>query len=461
MNSGNLLNGLLGISNTNSSYKKTAQANKAGTAAEGFKHRLEELRPKVAVRQPDIRVPQAKSANQSSSITAAQRDANATPALHRPTKESTEADGSADAAVLSHSRTHAQNNDSTVDAQQDEQVVRDDMGVPSVPFESSPAPTTEDGEWLLGEGFVLTEGELQPAVVEENPHDASSNPTLLTASLLAEPALVITSPEVSSSFVPNPSLQTTQVTANPALAMAPIVNIAFTEQMQPAVEVEGEDSLQIMEAESLLMEGDSVDNPELLLNAKTSMNKLIEASGGLVDKTAPATDVSKLSLTMTAPAVESLGRLGEAQSPAARAFIVQTGVPVNIGQPQWGQAVGERVLWLAAQNVNSAEIRLDPPELGPMQVRVSVNQEQASVSFTSPHPAVREVLDQQLNRLREMFADQGLNLVNVDVSDKSFTQQDQERGEANKTASIPVEDEESAPLTSTLNMSSRLVDHYA
>jgi flagellar hook-length control protein FliK len=119
------------------------------------------------------------------------------------------------------------------------------------------------------------------------------------------------------------------------------------------------------------------------------------------------------------------------------------------------------VLWLAAQNVSAAEIRLDPPELGPMQVRVSVNQEQVNVSFTSPHPAVREVLDQQLNRLREMFSEQGLNLVDVDVSDKSFAQQDQERGESRKNGTSAAEDEELAPLTSSILVSNRLVDHYA
>ena len=140
---------------------------------------------------------------------------------------------------------------------------------------------------------------------------------------------------------------------------------------------------------------------------------------------------------------------------------MQTGVPVALGQPQWGQAVGERVLWLAAQNVSAAEIRLDPPELGPMQVRVSVNQEQVNVSFTSPHPAVREVLDQQLNRLREMFAEQGLNLGDVDVSDKSFAQQDQERGESNKNPTPLLDDEDLAPLTSPIVVSNRLVDHYA
>ena len=124
--------------------------------------------------------------------------------------------------------------------------------------------------------------------------------------------------------------------------------------------------------------------------------------------------------------------------------------------------MGEKVLWLAAQNVSAAEIRLDPPDLGQLHVKVSVNQDQATVTFTSPHPVVREALDQQLNRLRDMFSEQGLNLVNVDVSDRSAPQhgQDQDHGE-HAGASGDTDDEELAPVAMTSITSTRLVDHYA
>jgi flagellar hook-length control protein FliK len=208
---------------------------------------------------------------------------------------------------------------------------------------------------------------------------------------------------------------------------------------------------------------ESGENPDfLLLNSKAALNKLAETTmtAATLDKAAPAADLAKPAAVSAA--VETLTRLADAQSPAARAFVVQTGVPVTVGTPQWSQAVGDKVLWLAAQNVSSAEIRLDPPELGPMQVRVSVNQDQASVTFTSPHPAVREALDQQLNRLREMFSEQGLNLVNVDVSDKSFAQHEREKEESTKNSgNAGLDEEELAPVAITQAVSMRLVDHYA
>lgn len=210
-------------------------------------------------------------------------------------------------------------------------------------------------------------------------------------------------------------------------------------------------------------DSDSGENPDfLLLNSKAALNKLTEVNlaAPVQDQAATAADAAKPAAL--GAAVESLTRLTEAQSPAARAFVVQTGVPVTVGTPQWSQAVGDKVLWLAAQNVSAAEIRLDPPDLGPMHVKVSINQDQANISFTSPHPIVREALDQQLHRLREMFSEQGLNLVNVDVSDKSFAQQEREQQESTKNqANADLDEDDLVPVGLSQNLSMRLVDHYA
>lgn len=160
------------------------------------------------------------------------------------------------------------------------------------------------------------------------------------------------------------------------------------------------------------------------------------------------------------PALEAIARAADPLAPAGRGFVVQTAVAPTVGHPQWSQAVGDRVLWLAAQNISSAEIRLDPPELGPMQVRVTVHQDQVQVTFTSPHQGVREALDQGAARLREMFNEQGLTL-NVDVSDQSFARRGDEesaRGQG-KGDAAGAEDETVAAETAVVNV--RLIDHYA
>lgn len=104
---------------------------------------------------------------------------------------------------------------------------------------------------------------------------------------------------------------------------------------------------------------------------------------------------------------------------------VMVPVQVSFGHQQWSDAVAERAAWLAAQQINSAELQLDPPELGPLQVRISVQNDQAVVNFASANPQVREALEQTMARLREMLQEQGMQLVDAGVSD-----QRQSNGEA-------------------------------
>ncbi len=94
------------------------------------------------------------------------------------------------------------------------------------------------------------------------------------------------------------------------------------------------------------------------------------------------------------------------------------GQPVQMQQSGWSEAVVDRVMWLSSQNLKSAEIQLDPAELGRMEVRIDMNKDQAQVTFMSPHAGVRDVLEGQMQRLRDMFTQQGMSM-DVNVSDQS------------------------------------------
>jgi len=193
--------------------------------------------------------------------------------------------------------------------------------------------------------------------------------------------------------------------------------------------------------------------PEGAADGGKSSEIKLEAAAAAKLNAAPASPLSM---------VDSLGRSLDTLAPAARSFAVQAGLTQSFGHPQWSQAVGDRVLWLAAQNLSAADIRLDPPDLGSMHVKVSVHQDQVNVSFASPHPVVREALDQHANRLREMFADQGLNLVHVDVGDKHTGQRDQEQGSGSASSSPGTEDDVALEAVVATPISAlRLVDHYA
>ena len=94
-------------------------------------------------------------------------------------------------------------------------------------------------------------------------------------------------------------------------------------------------------------------------------------------------------------------------------------LPASLKSPEWSSQMGERVLWMAQGKFHSAELQLNPARLGPLEVRLSVSDDQATISFVSTHSTVRDAVEQAIPRLREMLEQNGLNLANVDVSQHS------------------------------------------
>ncbi len=91
------------------------------------------------------------------------------------------------------------------------------------------------------------------------------------------------------------------------------------------------------------------------------------------------------------------------------------------GQPGATEALNERIMMMRSKGIQTAEIRLDPPDLGSLEVRVRVSGDTTTIQFHSPNPSVREALEAQVSRLREMMEESGLNLGQVDVSDQSLS----------------------------------------
>lgn len=95
-------------------------------------------------------------------------------------------------------------------------------------------------------------------------------------------------------------------------------------------------------------------------------------------------------------------------------------VDARVGNPAWGTELGQKVVWLANQHQQIAHINVTPPQLGPIEIRLNLAHDQASATFVSPHAAVRDAIEAALPRLRDMLAESGLTLGNVDVSAHSF-----------------------------------------
>jgi len=175
-----------------------------------------------------------------------------------------------------------------------------------------------------------------------------------------------------------------------------------------------------------------------------------------------------------------LAALTQAATPkTANALPPVANAPLAMHQSGWTEEVVNRVMYLSSANLKSAEIQLQPAELGRLDIKVNMAaDQQAQVTFMSGHAVVREALESQSGRLREMFAQQGMGQVDVNVSDQSRgwqgqgqEQQQQQnqargvsgsggRGDGGDMADHAEVAAAVAPVTSTV-IGSSAVDYYA
>lgn len=210
------------------------------------------------------------------------------------------------------------------------------------------------------------------------------------------------------------------------------------------------------------VEGGVTDMPARLISPAVSIAALPAhlSVPGLAEQSDPFALSTPVGLHGVPPAqAVSVG------SPASLAAqLLGMPVPQQVGTRAWEGAIAERVQWMVQGDQQFARLKLNPPQLGPLEVRVSVHQDQTSVAFVAQHAATREALEAALPRLRELFDQASLNLVDAHVSDGSAGSR-HGAGEPAAGGSamqlhgegLPGEDEVLAGAT-TVTVSTRLLD---
>jgi flagellar hook-length control protein FliK len=245
--------------------------------------------------------------------------------------------------------------------------------------------------------------------VDENPKLAASINTDLLRDLPGYTARkVATDPAV------RPQIETSQqqTTAAPANVDAELADVA-TAPAQRSPSGEGRPVAELMPLATirpeisrdkasalfsrLVSEARSTVAPDALLRNDNLLNTLASMTPTPPANAAPPSSPALPNITLTAP----------------------------FNQAGWDQALGERVQWMAGQGIQRANIKLNPAHLGPMEVRIQIQNDQANVQFNSAHGVVRDALEAALPRLRDMFDSAGVELTDVDVSGQSFAEQQQ------------------------------------
>ncbi|WP_338363086.1 flagellar hook-length control protein FliK [uncultured Pseudoalteromonas sp.] len=142
---------------------------------------------------------------------------------------------------------------------------------------------------------------------------------------------------------------------------------------------------------------------------------------------------------------------------------------INIVKSDAAKMLQERVSSMLSISNKEAEIRLDPPEMGSMQIRIRSDAEQAQINFVVQNQQAKEALEQSMPRLREMLAEQGIDLGESAISYGQSGNEQSDEGEgqsqgqmANKnTAQDQNDEQDGANPQSSRQQTSSSIDYYA
>ncbi|KDM93057.1 flagellar hook-length control protein FliK [Photobacterium galatheae] len=146
--------------------------------------------------------------------------------------------------------------------------------------------------------------------------------------------------------------------------------------------------------------------------------------------------------------------------------------PLPLQRDMAGEQLAERVQMLMSKNLKQVDIRLDPPELGRLQIKLHINNDQASVQFNVGNAQTRDLVEHAMPRLRELLQQQGIQLAQSSVQQDSGQQlagqhtggqQQDEHGSARGGQSDPLQSDEDTGNAVAMTVSEQRdgIDYYA
>jgi len=136
------------------------------------------------------------------------------------------------------------------------------------------------------------------------------------------------------------------------------------------------------------------------------------------------------------------------------------------GKTGWDQAISQKVVWMVGAAEQSATLTLNPPDLGPLQVVISVNNDKADTTFISENSEVRKALENGISTLRSLMDQAGVQLGQANVStgkqQQDFQQAARERSPQSAPSNATSQSSEKPVASQTITrVNNGLVDTFA
>ncbi|MEI6003341.1 flagellar hook-length control protein FliK, partial [Paraburkholderia bengalensis] len=117
-----------------------------------------------------------------------------------------------------------------------------------------------------------------------------------------------------------------------------------------------------------------------------------------------------------------------AQTSGPSTAAMANAIAPQVGASDWEDAFSQKVVFLTNAHQQTAELTLNPRDLGPLQVVLQVADNHAHALFVSQHQQVRDAVEAALPKLREAMEQGGIGLGSASVSD-GFARQSSQQGQ--------------------------------
>ncbi len=158
----------------------------------------------------------------------------------------------------------------------------------------------------------------------------------------------------------------------------------------------------------------------------------------------------------TAAALPGAGALASSPDLASSLSALSDTINTPVKDPSWGDRLNERVMMMATNKLQNAELRLSPAEMGPLRIRLSMDDNAANVSFIAQNGATREVIEAALPRLKTLLEEQGINLGQASVGEQSAERESGESDDRPGSTAFSTDDGDDVSNEDTVSVSTRV-----
>lgn len=297
---------------------------------------------------------------------------------------------------------------------------------------------TEDGKKLPSES---TDKTTEKSDTDSDSSEAKEGEDVNLIVLMSDSPTIKTSAEKKTSDVVNVSNvvpQSVLVDSSKSSKVENTANSIRADILQAIQKQSGEGEIVVNEKLKSMMENaGKMPQPSNMVSAEVIASMRQLDVPGERSSTAKLTNPLVFSTTLGTAATPVVGATSSA-TPA-----LSLDIQPQLNNSAWSKVMSSRVVWMAREGVQQAELRLNPAHLGPVEVRLSMQNDQTNVTFIASNAAARDALEQALPRLRESFTENGLALNHAEVSHQQHSSngsaQDEQLADGHNSAQVIVE----------------------